>query len=111
MRSDTHWQSATDCVADSGYQGLSKIRPARTPFKKSKGTELRKSLRGTFALTKDQRRSNRRLSEERIGVEHSFRDLKVFRILEQKYRCHTKRFGLRFNLLCAIYNMEIDNQK
>ncbi len=100
LRSRTHWLSSDRLVADSGYQGLSKIREAQTPFKKKRGQSLSKS----------ERRFNRALSRERIGIEHCFRDLKVFKILSQPYRCHVKRFGLRFNLLCAIYNRDIDNR-
>ena len=33
--------------------------------------------------------------------------LKIFRILSERYRNRRKRFGLRFNLIAAIYNMEL----
>jgi hypothetical protein len=33
--------------------------------------------------------------------------LKVFRILSDRYRNRRKRFGLRFNLIAAIYNLEL----
>jgi len=33
--------------------------------------------------------------------------LKVFRILSERYHNRRKRFGLRFNLIAAIYNLEL----
>ena len=33
---------------------------------------------------------------------------KVFRILSERYRNRPRRFGLRFNLIAAIYNYELD---
>ncbi len=34
--------------------------------------------------------------------------LKVFRILAQPYRNRRRRFGLRFNLIAALYNRGLD---
>jgi hypothetical protein len=36
------------------------------------------------------------------------RKLKIFRILSERYRNRRKRFGLRFNLIAAIYYMELE---
>jgi transposase len=86
-------------LADSGYLGLTKLHPnCTTPAKKSK-------LR---PLSKEQKGSNRALSQERILIENIVRRLKIFRILSERYRNRRKRFGLRFNLIAAIYNMELD---
>ena len=43
-----------------------------------------------------------------IGCEHAIGRLKVFRIFLERYRNRRKRFGLRFNLIAAICNMERD---
>jgi len=48
------------------------------------------------------------LSSYRITVENILRCLKVFRILSERYRNRRKRYGLRFNLLAALYNRELD---
>jgi len=40
-------------------------------------------------------------------VEHVIGSLKRFRILAERYRNRRKRFGLRFNLLAAIFNLEL----
>jgi len=47
------------------------------------------------------------LSRERFVIEHIIRSLKIFRILAERYRNRRKRFGLRFNLIAALYNYEL----
>ena len=86
-------------LADAGYQGLAELHEnCQTPFKKSK----------YHPLTKRQKQRNRTLARKRIVIEHIFRKLKVFRILSERYRNRRKRFALRFNLIAAIYNLELN---
>jgi len=86
-------------LADAGYQGLAELHEnCQTPFKKSK----------YHPLTKKQKRRNRSLARRRILIEHIFRKLKVFRILSERYRNRRKRFALRFDLIAAIYNLELN---
>lgn len=40
-------------------------------------------------------------------MEHVIRKLKVFKIVAETYRNRRKRFGLRINLIAAIYNLEL----
>ena len=88
-----------ECLADTGYQGLSKLHlNSQTPKKKSKH----------HPLTSEQRAANRELASQRIMAEHVIGKLKVFRILSERYRNRRKRFGLRFNLIAALYNYELD---
>ena len=90
----------TECLADSGYLGLGKRHAnSRLPYKKSK----------LHPLTEEQKAENRLLSKERFVVEHVIRSLKIFRILAERYRNRRKRFGLRFNLIAALYNQELDD--
>ncbi len=85
-------------LADSGYQGILDWHPnSRTPAKKTK----------LHPLTKEQKARNREISRKRIFVENVIRKLKIFRILSERYRNRRKRFGLRFNLIAAIYNLEL----
>ncbi|MEM9817187.1 MAG: transposase family protein, partial [Cyanobacteria bacterium P01_D01_bin.6] len=51
---------------------------------------------------------NRTLGKERIWVEHVNRRVKIFRILAQRYRNRRRRYGLRFNLIAALYNYELN---
>jgi transposase len=86
-------------LADAGYQGLADLHEnCQTPVKKSK----------YHPLTKKEKERNRRLARKRILVEHIFRKLKIFRILSERYRNRRRRFALRFNLIAAIYNLELD---
>ena len=86
------------CLADAGYQGLDKLHTnSQTPKKKSK----------YHPLTAEEKAANRALSRKRILVENVIGRLKVFRILSERYRNRRRRFGLRFNLIAAIYNLEL----
>jgi transposase len=58
-------------------------------------------------LTEKQKQSNRDLAKRRVVIEHIFGKLKIFRILSNRYRNRRKRFGLRFTLIAAVYNIEI----
>jgi len=91
--------SAKTCLlADSGYQGMLALHPnSRTPVKKSK----------LHPLSQEQKAYNRKLSQKRILIENIIRRLKIFRILSERYRNRRKRFGLRFNLIAAICNLEL----
>ena len=89
-------------LADAGYQGLTELHSnSKTPAKKTK----------LHPLSKEQKASNRALSHERILIENIIRKLKIFRILSERYRNRRKRFGLRFNLIAAIYNLELESTK
>jgi transposase len=86
-------------LADAGYQGVAELHEnCQTPFKKSK----------YHPLTQKEKQRNRALARKRILIEHIFRKLKVFRILSERYRNRRKRFALRFNLIAAIYNLELN---
>ena len=84
-------------LEDKGYQGIARYHTnSFIPFKKPRDGELSES----------ERDYNRALSGERICIEHVNRRLKVFKILAQRYRNRRKRYGLRFNLIAALYNHE-----
>lgn len=79
---------------DSGYQGAQKLHT---------NTELPTKASKKHPLTKEQKRSNRKLAKERIYVEHTNAKLKVFNLLENRYRSHS-RFGLRVTLIACFVN-------
>lgn len=90
------------CLFDKGYQGVQYHHPqAYLPFKASRG----------HPLNPEQRAVNRLHAAIRIRVEHVIRRLKRFRILAGRYRNKRRRFALRFNLIAAIHNFEIDLAK
>lgn len=96
--SGIHFHAETASLQDSGYQGMAAYHAnCFLPQKKPKNGEFSE-------LQKDY---NRELSRQRICVEHVNRRLKIFRILQQRYRNRRLRFGLRCNLIAALYNYEL----
>ncbi|MGL5925219.1 transposase family protein [Chroococcidiopsis sp.] len=86
------------CLADQGYQGLSKLhRGACTPTKKPRKQSLPMA----------EKHHNRALAKLRVRVEHTIRRFKIFRIFSGRYRNRRKRFGLRLNLIAGLLNYEL----
>ena len=85
-------------MTDTGYQGIHK-RHAKS--------ELPKKKTKKNPLTKEDKQKNQDLARGRVVNENVIGMLKRFKILSDKYRNRRKRFGLRFNLISAIYNMEL----
>lgn len=82
-------------IADSGYQGiLDYFENSITPKKKSK----------LNPLTDEDKELNKLISSIRISVEHVNCQLKIFRILSEKYRSRIETFHSRFVLICCFYN-------
>lgn len=99
QRSRIEPPESLEVLADSGYQGLSKLHAkSRTPHKKPRKAELPDA----------QKPRNRELASRRVVVEHVIRSLKIFRIVAERYRNRRKRFSLRFNLIAGLYNYELD---
>jgi len=96
--SGVHFHEQTQGLVDKGYQGLQKLHPnSLIPIKKPKNG----------SLSKEDKRFNRQLARQRIAIEHVNRRLKIFKILSLPYRNRRRRFGLRCNLIAAIYNFEV----
>lgn len=88
----------TESLQDSGYQGIKAYHfNSYIPQKKPKNGEL----------TQLERDYNHALSQERIGIEHINRRLKVFKIIAGRYRNRRCRYKLRCNLIAALYNYEL----
>lgn len=84
-------------IVDSGYQGLQKReRNVWLPFK---GTKKR-------PLTQEQKDHNKALSRLRVPVENKIAELKVFKILSDRYRNFQKKLHLRLNILVGIVNLK-----
>ena len=93
-----HMHPDTRMLGDSGYQGIARyLANSYIPKKKPRNGELSEA----------ERDDNRILSKERIYIEHVNRRVKIFRILAQRYRNRRKRYGLRFNIIAALYNYEL----
>ena len=87
----------TKAQTDTGYQGIQHIHA---------NTELPKKKSKKQPLSEEDKRNNRRISHERVVNEHVIGALKRFKIIADTYRNRRKRFGLRFNLIAGIYNLE-----
>jgi hypothetical protein len=95
--SGVRFASATESLQDKGYQGIQKLHSnSRLPYKKPRGGQL----------TQVQKADNRALARRRVVIEQVNRCLKIFRILAERYRNRRRRFGLRCNLIAALYNYE-----
>jgi DDE superfamily endonuclease len=96
--SKTKINCAIAILTDSGYQGIAKIHAnSQLPKKKTKKNPL----------TKQEKINNRNISRERIVNENVIGMIKRFKIISERYRNRRKRFGLRFNLIAGIYNLEL----
>jgi ribosomal protein L17 len=93
-----HCQDKAKLLVDTGYQGIAKIHT---------NSELPKKRSQKHLLTKEDKRSNRRIASERVANEQVIGVLKRFRIIAEKYRNRRSRFGLRWNLIGGIYNFEL----
>jgi hypothetical protein len=97
--SEVYFKRGTKCIVDTVYQGIQKLHSnSEHPKKKSKKNPL----------TKEDKKQNQRISSIRIMIENIIRDVKIFRIIAEKYRNRRKRFALRFNLIAAIYNLNLN---
>jgi hypothetical protein len=83
---------------DTGFQGIQKLHAKSSlPKKRTK----------KHPLTKEDKSRNRAISSSRVTNEHVIGCVKRFRIVSEKYRSRRKRFGLRFNLVSAFYNLNL----
>lgn len=90
--------SSIKVLTDTGYQGIKKIHT---------NSELPKKKTKKNPLTQEDKRKNHDLSSERVLNENVIGKVKRFKIISDRYRNRRKRFGLRFNLIAAIYNLEL----
>ena len=85
-------------ITDTGYQGIQKLHSkSELPKKKTKKN----------SLTKEDNQKNQGLSSTRVVNENVIGMIKRFKIISDKYRNRRKSIRLRFNLISAIYNVEL----
>lgn len=82
---------------DSGYQGIDQLHPnAEFPYKGTKKKPL-----GTA-----EKEYNQALSRLRVIAENILGDIKIFRILSDKYRNKRKRYNIKFRIVAGIVNLK-----
>lgn len=100
--SKVRWTSEIHAIVDSGYVGIKSLqKTSLLPKKRSKKRPL----------TKEEKKENRRISAQRVLYENVIGKVKRFKILNDRYRNRIKRFSLRFNLIAAIYNLELEEKQ
>lgn len=86
-------------MVDTGYLGIKAYHGnSELPKKKSK----------LGPLSQQDKQANRELASQRVLNEHVIGRIKRFKIISCKYRNRRRRFGLRFNLICAIHNLNLE---
>ena len=83
-------------LGDGGYQGLDKLfKNSITPKKKSKN----------HPLSVEDKDNNHLISVFRIPIEHTNCQVKIFRILSERYRSRINTFFVPAILICQFYNL------
>tara|TARA_B100001750_G_scaffold99054_1_gene78470 strand:+ start:395 stop:1231 length:837 start_codon:yes stop_codon:yes gene_type:complete len=82
---------------DSGYQGLDKHH---------KKTELPYKMSKNHKLDHDEKEYNRALSRIRVKIEHVLGDIKIFKIMADRYRNKLKRYTIKFQIIAGIVNLK-----
>jgi len=96
--SNVRWTRERSGITDSGYTGIKKLQS---------NTKLPKKSSKKKPLTAAEKKENREISSERAVNENVIGSLKRFKIISDRYRNRRKRFGLRFNLIAGIHNLEL----
>lgn len=79
---------------DLGYLGVDLIE---TPIKKpTKGT-----------LTSEQKKANQEFSSNRVFVEHRIRSLKIFRVVQERFRLNPKKYQQVIFTICGLVRFRI----
>lgn len=88
----------TAFIADLGYLGINKLhKNSEIPKKKSKNNPL----------TKEDKKYNKKISSERIHIEHINSWLKRFKILGTRFRNKLSYFAKFTTIICGLYNFHI----
>ena len=92
---------------DTGYLGIT-MQHSNSDIPKTCDSGITSHCKKSklHPLTKEEKLANKTKASARIIVEHVNAKIKTFKILGEKYRNRRKRFGLRFNLICALINFD-----
>ena len=81
-------------TGDKAYVGESAIK---TPKKKPKNQEL----------TSQEKSQNKDLAAERIFVEHIIRLLKIFRVIQERFRLNPEKYVQIIKTICGLVRLRI----
>ena len=94
---------------DLGYDGIQKDYPglnALVPFKRRSPGRGKRGVKAK-ELTCKQKAYNRRLSKERVVVEHTISKLKKFRIMAYEFNNRLKHYDNMTDIVCGPVNLGI----
>jgi transposase len=97
FKGEKHPPQESRLFVDAGYQGIADIHQnADFPYKSSKNKPL----------DAEEKAYNSALSRLRVKVEHIFAQLKIFKILSDRYRNKRKRYGVKVNIIAGLVNLK-----
>jgi hypothetical protein len=94
---------------DRGYDGVQNDYPdlnSEVPFKRRSPGRGKRGVKAK-ELTSEQKAFNRKLSKERVVVEHTISRLKKFRVMAHKFRNRLKHYDTMTNIVCGLTNLRI----
>jgi hypothetical protein len=94
---------------DLGYAGIKTDYPklnCEVPFKRKSPGRGKRGLKGQ-SLSPEQKAFNRKLSKERVVVEHAFSWVKKFRIWADEFRNRLKHYDTMTDIVCGLVNFRM----
>jgi hypothetical protein len=94
---------------DLGYDGVQNDYPgfnALVPFKRRGPGRGKRGVKAV-ELTSEQKEFNKKLSGERVVVEHAISRLKKFRIMAHEFRNRLKHYDVMTDIVCGLVNLRI----
>jgi hypothetical protein len=91
---------------DRGYDGVQNDYPdlnSEVPFKRRSPGRGKTGVKAK-ELTSEQKAFNRKLSKERMVVEHTISRLKKFRVMAHTFRNRLKHYDTMTNIVCGLTN-------
>jgi len=104
-----HLPDVVSLGVDLGYVGIKTDYPelgCEVPFKRRSPGRGKRGVNAK-GLTPDQKSFNKRLSKERVVVEHTFSRVKKFRIWAEEFRNRLKHYNTMTDIVCGLVNLRI----
>ena len=94
---------------DLGYDGVQNDYPessVRVPYKRRNPGRGRRGVKAK-ELTSEQKEFNKKLSGERVVVEHTISRMKKFRIMAHEFRNRLRHYDTMTDIVCGLVNLRI----
>lgn len=104
-----HLPDVVSLGVDLGYVGIKTDYPelgCEVPFKRRSPGRGKRGVKAKV-LAPDQKSFNKRLSKERVIVEHTFSRVKKFRIWAEEFRNRLKHYDVMTDIVCGLVNFRI----